>query len=52
MGGFEGATMVLDTGQRVDVIARSRHDAEAEIDYRLLASGRCPARRATPSVGT
>ncbi len=37
MGGFEGATMVLDTGRRVDVVGRSRHDAEAEADYRLLA---------------
>ncbi len=37
MGGFEGATMVLDTGRRVDVIGRSRHDAEADGDYRLLA---------------
>jgi beta-glucosidase/6-phospho-beta-glucosidase/beta-galactosidase len=37
MGGFEGATMVLDTGRRVDVIARGRHDAEAVTDYRLLA---------------
>ena len=37
MGGFEGATMVLDTGRRVDVIAQSRHDAEADTDYRLVA---------------
>ena len=36
MGGFEGASMVLDTGRRVDVIAGSRHDAEARTDYRLL----------------
>lgn len=37
MGGFEGATMVLDTGRRVDVISGSHHDTEAETDYRLLA---------------
>ncbi len=36
MGGFEGASMVLDTGRRVDVIAGSCHDAEARTDYRLL----------------
>ena len=29
--------MVLDTGRRVDVLAKSRHDAEAETDYCLLA---------------
>lgn len=37
MAGFEGATMVLDTGRRVDVVGRSRHAAEAAADYRLLA---------------
>ena len=37
MGGFEGATMRLDTGRRVDVVAGSRHDAEAATDYGLLA---------------
>ena len=37
MGGFEAATMVLDTGRRVDVITQSRHDTEADIDYHLLA---------------
>lgn len=37
MGGFEGSSMVLDTGRRVDVIAASRHDAQADTDYRLLA---------------
>ncbi|WP_237478008.1 beta-glucosidase [Lichenibacterium dinghuense] len=38
MGGFEGATMVLDTGRRVDAVAGSRHDAAAVLDYRLLAA--------------
>ena len=37
MGGFEGATMTLDTGRRLDVIAHTGHDRHAEQDYRLLA---------------
>ena len=37
MGGFESATMVLDTGRRLDVIERTGHDSSAEEDYRLLA---------------
>ena len=30
--------MTLDTGRRIDVIARTAHDIRAEADYRLLAS--------------
>lgn len=36
IGGFESATMTLDTGRRVDAIAASGHDRNALRDYTLL----------------
>ena len=35
-GGFEGSTMCLADGRRVDCLADSRHDALFERDYDLL----------------
>jgi Glycosyl hydrolase family 1 len=38
VGGFEGSTMVLTGGERVDSAAGNRHDLDYEKDYDLLSS--------------
>ena len=37
LGGFECSTHVRKDGRRLDLIAATRHDREAEQDYRQLA---------------
>lgn len=36
MGGFESSTHINRSGERLDLIAATQHDTQAEADYRLL----------------